>query len=267
MILWFGKALFWFVVVYAALCIALYMSQRSFIYFPDKDFPVLPEEGDAGFIRVDTQDGLTPIGWYSPAKEGRKTILYFHGNAGNIGGRLPLMQAYIDQGYGVLMAEYRGYAGNLGRPSEDGFYADAEAYLEFLRHHEVPAHEIVLYGESIGSGVAVEMAQRHPDVAALLLVTPFTNFADIAKKTYGFVPIEYLLKDRFDNLAKIAGVKVPAYFFIAGRDEIIDASWGDALYDAAGTRKSRVDYPQAGHNTIDISALNNDVLRILGDLP
>lgn len=265
MILGLRKILFWLAALYVALCIALYVSQRSFIYFPDKSFPVLPEEGDAGFVRVDTQDGLTLIGWYSPAKEGRKTILYFHGNAGSIGGRLPLMQAYIDQGYGVLMAEYRGYAGNPGKPSEEGFYTDADAYVEFLTHNGVAARDVVLYGESIGSGVAVEMAQRHPDVAAVVLVTPFTSFVDIARKSYGFVPVDYLLKDKFDNLSKIGRVKAPVYFFIAGRDEIMDALWGEALYDAAGPRKFRKDFPDAGHNTIDVSALNGEVLRMLGE--
>lgn len=264
---WIAKFLMGLVIAYGAFCLALYLAQRSFIYFPDTNFPALPEKDDTGFVRVSTDDGLMLIGWYSPAQEGKKTIVYFHGNAGNIEHRLPLAQEYIAQGYGVLLAEYRGYGGNPGSPSEEGFYKDAAAYLDFLNQQDVPSDQIVLYGESIGSGVAVEMAKRYSGIAALLLVTPLSRALDLAEKHYSFVPVKYLLKDRFDNLSKIADLKMPVVFFMAGKDEVIAPEFGNTLYEAASAKKHRYDFSDAGHNTMPVGELNAKVIEVIRALP
>ncbi len=261
--MWIAKFLMGIAIAYGALCLALYLAQRSFIYFPDTNFPALPEKDGTGFIRVSTEDGLMLIGWYSPAQDGKKTILYFHGNAGNIEHRLPLAQEYIAQGYGVLLAEYRGYGGNPGSPSEEGFYKDADAYVSFLTQHDVSASQIILYGESIGSGVAVEIAKRNPNIAALLLVTPLSRALDLAEKHYSFVPVKYLLKDHFDNISKITDLNMPVVFFMASKDEVIAPEFSEALYEQAGDKKHRYDFADAGHNTLPIEELNTKVIEVI----
>src|SRR5205085_2557242 len=136
----------------------------------DRSRPVLAGLAQLGVreATLTTADGLALLCWYLPPPEGRPVVLYFHGNGGNIGYRADRVARFAAEGFGVLMLEYRGYGGNPGSPSEAGFIADAEAALRFLHNEGVAASRVVLYGESLGSGVAVQIAARHP-VAALIL--------------------------------------------------------------------------------------------------
>ncbi len=262
-----GKFFLGIFIFYAALCATLFLVQRSLIYYPDKRFPEISEREDGGFIRVATDDGLTLIGWYMPAAPGKKTILYFHGNAGHIGHRLPMVETYINEGYGVLLAEYRGYGGNPGKPSEQGFYKDARAYLDFLRAGRgVPLSDIILYGESIGSGPAVQMAFEHAGIGGLLLITPFSSALDLARRTFFFVPVEMLMRDRFDNLSKISALSLPQYYFVAGADEVIPAESSRLLYEAAPEPKFWHEFPTMTHNQIHQESLIQAVSKVLADL-
>ena len=157
-------------VAYAALVGGLYLFQRQLLYFPDRARPELfgLEQLGVREATLMTEDGLSLLSWYLPARPGRAVIAYFHGNGGHIGYRAERLLRFAREGYGVLMAEYRGYGSNPGTPSEAGFYADGRAALAFLDREGVAPSRVVLYGESLGSGVAVALAvqdqDRRPDI-------------------------------------------------------------------------------------------------------
>lgn len=261
------RVLLGMVLAYAALCAFLFITQRSHIYHPSVEFPVMPERDHAGYIRVSTSDGLTLVGWYAPAAPGRKTILYYHGNAGHIGHRWKMVEPYVAAGYGVLLAGYRGFGGNEGRPGEQGLYKDARAYLDYLTgRRSVPVSDIVLFGESIGSGPAIQIAQENPDAAALILLTPFSSIADIARRHFFYVPVGLLLRDRFDNISKVGSLGMPQYYYAAQNDEIVPPDLTRALFEAASEPKFWHMFEKAGHNNINGPDLTHAVLDALSDL-
>ena len=237
--------------VYAALLIALYLGQRSLLYLPDSTRPQLGRltESDFRGVTLTTADGLSLLSWYRPADNGTPVVAYFHGNGGNIGYRTDRMMRFAQQGLGVLLLEYRGYGGNPGTPTEAGLYADAEAGLDFLRTEGIPANRLVLYGESLGSGVAVNMAAGR-EIAALVLEAPFTRLADVASYHYPYVPASLLLRDRFDSLSKIGRVRAPILILHGERDSVIPARFGHALFAAAPEPKEGWFSPEAEHENL-----------------
>ena len=247
-------------IVYIGVVAFLFFTQRSLIYFPDKNRPRMIE--GAEIVSVRTSDGLNLESWYFPPKDDKTiTIVYFHGNAGNYSHRLPKVRGYLRLGYGVLLAEYRGYGGNPGGPSEQGFYADGRAYIDWLKREKKP-EKIVIYGESIGSGTAVQMATEY-DVSGLVLETPFTSLVDIAAAQYFFVPVRYLLQDRFDNIGKITKVKAPKLVLHGLKDGTIPYASGRSLFDAAPEPKNFVDFPDGGHNNLYDFAAADYVIEFL----
>lgn len=228
------------------------MKQRDFIYIPDKTVPsksLVSADGMAQDIEVHTEDGLFLKAWFIPSvQRGMPVILFFHGNAGNISHRLFKVSDYIEAGYGVLMAEYRGYGGNPSTPSEEGLYADARAYFSWLNAHGYKDEDLILYGESLGSGVAIEMAARRK-VKALILEAPYARLSDPARKTYFFIPfIEHLMHDKFLSIEKIHAVNAPKLFLLAGKDEVLGAQTGMELYEAAHEPKTLKIFENASHN-------------------
>ena len=195
---------------YAFVLAALYLGQRHLIYRPDPSRPQLGALAGIGVTEatLQTADGLSLLAWYLPPPAGAPVIVYFHGNGGHVGYRIPRVQQFGAAGFGVLMPEYRGYGGNPGSPSEQGFYADAAAALEFLDKQGIAGDRRVLYGESLGTGVAVHLAAQR-EIAGLILEAPFTSIADVAQDRFPFVPARFLVSDRFDSLAVIGKVKAP----------------------------------------------------------
>jgi hypothetical protein len=177
-----------------------------------------------------------------------------HGNAGNVAHRAEKVRPFMDQGYGVLLVGYRGYGGNPGAPSEEGLYHDAEAALAFLAAHNVGPDRQILYGESLGSGVAVEMAQRRAaagaPVAGVVLEAPYTSMPAAAAHHYPFVPASSLIIDKYDSLAKIEQINAPLYIFHGDQDIIVPQSLGRDLFDAADTPKRAQWIDGAGHNDL-----------------
>jgi uncharacterized protein len=237
---------------YLAVLAYLYVFQRQLLYFPDRSRPQLGLLADHGVREVwlTTADGLSLLSWYLPPREGGKVILYFHGNGGNIGYRTDRLQRFGHEGYGVLLVGYRGYGGNPGSPSEAGLYADAQAALDFLEREGIGAGRVVLYGESLGSGVAVQMAAQRP-VAGLVLESPYTSIAALAQYHYPFIPASLLIWDRFDALSRIGEVEAPLLVLEGGRDAIVPARFSQALFDAAPEPKESWVAPEAGHVNLD----------------
>ena len=228
--------------------------QRSFFYFPTVTRPDMAAAGVAGkmdVVSVRTQDGLDIEGWYAPPEAGKPVILMFHGNGGAIDMRGFKAMEFIPDGYGVLLGEYRSYGGNPGKPSEKGFYDDARAYISFLtKEKNIPIQDIVLYGESLGTGVAVLMAIENSEVKALVLETPYTTLPDVAQRHMFYVPVKLFMRDRYDSLSRIAKVKSPILFLHGTADYIVPYEQGKKLYDTAITPKIMQTFPGGGHNNL-----------------
>lgn len=242
------------VVLYTCLVGGLYYAQRSLIYHPGG--PVTPGDynlTDMIVRKVTTDDWVNLKGWYwPPARDDAPVIVWFHGNAGDFGDRLPVVPTYIERGYGVLLAGYRGYAGNDGTPSEEGFYHDARAWLRFIHEEGIVPQRVVLYGESLGTGVAVQMAVENPAMRALVLQAPYTSLPDVAARSFFFVPVHFMMKDQFRSIDKIEAIKMPLLIFQSTDDLVIPPLLTQRLYDAAKTDKKLVSFNGFGHNNMPV---------------
>ncbi|MBV8121646.1 MAG: alpha/beta hydrolase [Alphaproteobacteria bacterium] len=237
--------------VYGGIVGGLYMCQRRLLYRPRKTRPLLDDLVMLGVNEVElvTADGLTLFSWYLPPRPGRPVILYFHGNGGHIGYRAERLRRFAQEGYGVLLAEYRGYGGNPGFPSERGLFIDGETALDFLAAVGLAPRRIVLWGESLGSGIAVYLAAGH-EIGALVLEAPFTSVAACAQRRYPFVPAAILLHDRFDSLSRIGQVSAPLLILHGERDMVVPVRHGRALLAAAKALKEGWFSPDARHETL-----------------
>ncbi|MDA8230867.1 MAG: alpha/beta hydrolase [Magnetospirillum sp.] len=226
--------------------------QRGMIYFPS---PVRGEPAEAGLpemvsVPVRTADGVLVASWYAPSRRpGGATVVLFHGNSGSLAHRAVKARALLDAGFGVLLAGYRGFGGNPGRPSEKGLYADARAALGWLGVRGVKAPQVALYGESLGTGVAVQMATEYA-VAAVVLEAPYTRLPDLAPAVVPSGLAGMLMVDRFDNLAKIGAVQAPLLIVHGDADDVVPIGLGRRLFDAAATDKEGVFIAGGGHSDL-----------------
>ena len=254
---------------YLMLVAGLYVVQRQLLYLPDRSIPSPTASGvpEVGEVTLQTDDGLRLIAWYRPASRRRVTILYLHGNGGHIGYRGERVRPFIDGGFGVLLVEYRGYGGNPGRPDEAGLMSDARAALAFLDGGGVPSAETVLYGKSLGSTVAVAMAAERAaggqPVAALVLEAPLSSVSDVAAYHYPWMPVRWLLKDRFEAQARIADVGAPVLIVHGDADKIVPIRYGRALFEAAHEPKEAAWIQGGGHENLAQFGLGRMVLSFL----
>ncbi len=238
---------------YVAIVALMYVFQRDMMYFPDQIRRVPPSYYPmlAGVqeIELKTSDGLKVYAWYAPAPEGRPTVTIFHGNGGSLRSQRYRLAYFKEAGMGVLLLAYRGYAGSDGRPSEDGLYVDARTALDWLNAQGVSNDAIVLYGESLGSGVATKMASER-EVALVVLEAPYTSTVDVAAWRFPIVPVGWLMKDRYESLARINAVREPLLVMHGDADEVIPQTFGRRLFEAANDPKEGF-WPQGvGHNDI-----------------
>ena len=250
MVEWAAKILGAAVLGYALLLGGCYALQRSLMYFPAAALPSPAAAGVPEMVPVTlrTDDGLALKAWYAAARAPRSpSIVYFHGNAGNIADRAYKVRPMLDAGLGVLLVSYRGYGGNPGAPSEAGLFADGRAALDFMGREGVPAARIVAFGESLGSGVAVRLASERR-LGAVVLEAPFTSAADAGQHAYPFLPVRQLIRDRFDSLSRIDTIGAPLLIVHGERDRIVPADHGRRLLAAASEPKEGVFLPEAGHN-------------------
>jgi fermentation-respiration switch protein FrsA (DUF1100 family) len=236
---------------YAAVVGGLFFFQRQLLYLPDKNRPELAELAQLGVreLTLTTADRLSLVSWYLPSRPRRPVIVYFHGNGGHIGYRIERLLRFAREGYGVLMLEYRGYGGNPGSPTEAGLYSDGQAALDFLKHEGIASNRLILYGESLGSGVAVRLATRN-EVVELILEAPPTSVAEVAQCHFPYVPASRLVVDRFDSLSRIGEVKAPILVMHGERDRVVPVRYGRALFNAAPEPKEGWFVPEAGHENL-----------------
>ena len=258
---------------YALIVGLVFLGQRSLMYHPG-GVPGAP--ADAGLpnareARVPTADGLTLLSWYLAPAPGRPVVLYLHGNAGTIADRAFKARLFARQGLGVMLAEYRGYGGNPGRPTEAGLYADARANLAWLADQGHGPGDIVVYGESLGTGVAVqaalELAQAGTPVRALVLEAPFTAMADAAGVHYPWLPTGLLTRDRYDSSAKIGAVRCPVLVIHGSADRVVPQDQGMRLFALAAEPKTAAWLPGAKHGDVYDFGAGEIVLDFLAAPP
>lgn len=242
------KLIFTLIVIYLVVVLAMTIGQRRMMYYPHKDLLSPAEHGLTGVeaITLDTADGESLVAWQLPAAPSMPTILYFHGNGGHLAFRTAFFEAAKQQGYGVLMVSYRGFGTSSGSPSEQGFYADAYAAYAYLSQRAAK-DEIIIYGESLGTGVAVELARSKP-ARALVLQAPYTSITEVASNIYWWIPVRWVLKDRFDSINKAQDIAMPAIIFAATEDRVVPASYAKELYAAFNQPKRYVEFEGIGHN-------------------
>lgn len=225
---------------YLGACTLLYTLQRAMLYYPTPPTTV----GGVEVIRLDSGGQSLKV-WHVPRSEER-AILYFGGNAEDVAENIPQFQRLFP-GYALYFPNYRGYGGSSGSPSEEGLFADALALYDLAaRQHR----DIAVIGRSLGTGVAVYLAANRP-VSRLVLVTPFDSMTNVAASIYPFFPVKLLLRDRYDSLARAAGLTAETLVLVAEADEVIPRERTEALIAALKPEKTRVVVvPATGHNTI-----------------
>jgi fermentation-respiration switch protein FrsA (DUF1100 family) len=247
-------------VIAVALLLVLWAMQRRMMYFPIDAVPSLASLGlsEVESVTFDTADGLRLGGWFfrvDGAPHG--TVLVFNGNAGNRAHRLRLAVALQHRRLQVLLFDYRGFGGNSGMPSERGLASDARAALKYLAgRRDVDAGRIILFGESLGTGVAVDLAADDPP-AALILRSPFTSMTDVGQYHYSWLPVRRFLRDRYDTLERIGQVHSPLLVIAGERDSIVPIEQSRRVYDSANGPK-RLFVFDADHN--DEALLAGDVM-------
>lgn len=254
---WVLKLVAGLVAVYLLLVLAGYMLQRRFIYYPSPD-RVLPAQ--AGLAGVEERmltmpDGVRVVAWYAKAKPGNPTLLYFHGNGGSLAGRASRIRAYTDMGWGVYMMTYRGYGGSGGSPSEYANVADARLAYGALVMEGVAPEGLILYGESLGSGIAARIATERK-AAGLVLEAPYTSIVDIARAQFPWLPVGLFLVDRYETDKVLPQVHMPLLILHGRLDGLIPLQMGEMLLARANAPKELIAFPDGRHN--NLYAAGND---------
>lgn len=256
-------------ILYVITLSLMYIFQRDFLYFPDPLYlspQVAHAPKEIKELKVVTEDGLNLIGWYAPATHRPQTLVFFHGNGDSLSQTVFISAPYIAAGYGFLIAEYRGYSGMPGHPTEDGLYKDARAYLKALIASGVREEDIVLFGHSLGTGVAVQMATEF-HVHSLILVAPFLSIPKVAQLHFPYLFAGSLVKDRYESFKKIPTLHIPVLIANGAQDEIIPPTHGKQLFELANEPKNYLLVPDAGHNNMFESNLVGISLKWLAPPP
>jgi hypothetical protein len=235
--------------LYAMIAIAALFGQRYLMYAPDTR-RILPREADLPEVEerlIETPDGARVVAWYGRARPGQPTVLYFHGNAGSLVTRSERIRKYLERGRGMLMMTYRGYGGSTGRPSEAANVADAKLAFDLLVREGVPPADIIVYGESIGTGVAVQVAAARP-ASGLVLDAPYTSLVDVASRVYPYLPVRPFLWDRYETMRFIGRIDCPLLVVHGALDDIIPVAMGRQVHAAAKTPAALAVIPGAGHS-------------------
>ena len=271
-------------VVAAFVAIVLFLRWREphMLYYPDRTIDQTPDQLGLKYddITLTASDGVKINGWFVHAPDAprspRSTILFLHGNAGNISHRMEKLQILADLGADTFIIDYRGYGRSEGQPNEQGTYRDAQAAYEYLtngapgqprlgetplRHFSgnraLPPQSIIVYGESLGSAVAVDLATKRP-VGGVIIEEAFTSVGDVGQKMFPFLPVRWLVRNKYDTLSKIGRINAPLLIFHSRDDELIPIRHAQRLFAAANEPKQLVELT-GGHN--DAFAVSGETYR------
>ena len=225
-------------VIYFFVLVFLYFYQRNLLYHPNENnYSGDKISVDIEKVKIQTADNIKLLGWYHEKNlKDYKTLVYFHGNAGSLENRIHKLNHFQDMNINFLIIAWRGFNGNKGKPSERGLYVDGKSAIDWLIKKGVDEKNLVLYGESLGTGVATHLAQNK-NYAGVILETPFTSMIDAAKKFYPYIPINLLLKDKFENFKKVKNINTPILVMHGEVDQIVPFSMGKKIYEIANNPK------------------------------
>jgi len=239
------------VIAYAAVLALVFLFQSRLVYYPEigRAVTVTPQSYGLKFetVEIPTADGETLQAWWVPVEGARGTVLFFHGNAGNISHRLDYLLMFNRLRHSTLIVDYRGYGMSTGTPSEEGTYRDAEAAWDYLRNaRKAVPRDVVVAGESLGGAVGTWLAARI-EPRAVLLFSTFTSATDLGAGVYWFLPVRLLSRIGYDNLANLRRIQSPVFVAHSRDDDIIPFSHGKALFEAASEPKAFLEM-RGGHN-------------------
>ena len=223
-----------FIVIYFLTVVSTYLFQRKLLYHPTEN----NYYGDKLLVNIEkvkikTKDNIELISWYHNKDfENYKTILFLHGNAGSLENRFHKINHFKNMDVNFLIIAWRGFSGNKGEPTEKGLYEDARSAVKWLKSKGVDEKNIIIYGESLGTGVAIEIAQNK-NFAGVILESPFTSMIDAGKEKYPFLPVKFLLKDKYESKKKIKNIISPILIMHGKVDNIVSFNMGKKMYDLA----------------------------------
>jgi uncharacterized protein len=225
-------------IIYFLLLLFLYFYQRNLLYHPNENnYTGDKILVDIEKVKIQTSDDIELVGWYHEKNlKDKKTLIYFHGNAGSLENRIHKLNHFQDMNINFLIIAWRGFNGNKGNPSEKGLYMDGKSAIDWLIKKGVDEKNLILYGESLGTGVATHLAQNK-NYAGVILETPFTSLIDAAKKFYPYIPVNLLLKDKFENYKKVKNINSPILIMHGEVDQIVPFSMGKKIYQMANQPK------------------------------
>jgi uncharacterized protein len=240
------------VLFYVGFALVVVWREPSLIYFPSRQLDRTPADDGLRFedVWLDTADGVRINGWFIPAAAPRTTpftVLFFHGNAGNMADRFEKQQILRSLGVDFFTVDYRGFGRSDGSPNEQGTYRDAQAAYDYLvQVQKRDPKTILVYGESLGSAIAVELASKKP-VGGVILEEAFTSAGDVGQKMFPFLPVRWMVRNKYDTLSKIAGIHAPLLILHSREDEMFPLTHAERLLAAANEPKQLVEL-RGGHN-------------------
>ncbi len=224
--------------IYFLILMTLYFFQRSLLYHPSENnyfgdkIKVSVEK-----VKIKNSNNVELLGWYHKKDiDNYKTILFLHGNAGSLENRIHKINHFENMNVNFLIIAWRGFSGNKGNPTEEGLYDDARSAISWLKNKGIMTKDIIIYGESLGTGVASEIAQNK-NFAGVILESPFTSMVDAAKNKYPIFPIKYLLKDKYESEKKIKNINCPILIMHGKLDEVVPFWMGEKIYSIANKPK------------------------------
>ena len=234
----FLEAVIGILVIYSSVLIILYIFQRSLMYHPDENNYFGDKlEVKIEKVKITTSDNIDLLGWFHKKDlKNLKTIVYFHGNAGKLENRIYKLNYFKEMDVNFLIIAWRGFSGNNGKPSEKGLYEDGKSTITWLKNLGLLDEDIIIYGESLGTGIAIELAQNN-NYAGLILETPFTSMIEAAKNFYPYIPVGLLLKDKYKNDKKILDINIPLLVMHGEADQIVPFWMGKKIYEMANQPK------------------------------
>ena len=226
------------IVIYSSLLVILFIFQRNLMYHPQENNYFGDKlEVEIEKVNITTIDNINLLGWFHKKDLNKfKTIIYFHGNAGTLDNRIHKLNHFKNMKVNFLIIAWRGFSGNQGSPSEKGLYIDGQSAVNWILKQGVLEENIILYGESLGTGIATEIAQ-HKSFAGIILETPFTSMINAAKEFYPYIPVNLLLKDKYENFKKIKNINSPILIMHGEKDTIVPFSMGEKMYQLANEPK------------------------------
>ena len=224
--------------IYLSVLVYLFFFQRNLLYLPNENnYSGDKIKVDIEEVQIKTSDNINLLGWFHKKDLNKfKTIVYFHGNAGKLENRIHKLNHFKDMDINFLIISWRGFSENSGKPTEQGLYKDGKSAIDWLKNMGLDDKDIILYGESLGTGIAIEIAQNK-NFAGLILETPFTSMIDAAKNVYPYIPVGLLLKDRYENDKKIKNINIPILVMHGEADQIVPFEMGKKIYEIANKPK------------------------------